>query len=517
MTTIALEVIASMIKLGDLGPIYRGEFRKEHCTDAGAETLFDFLSQYRRITDGHGRVPSMSVINERFPHLTLPETSEVIDLPGLVYEARVYKTKLRIQALTDKMVTALEAVDPVSELRVVRSEFDEIMKEASSSRDMSFAEVAMDILADYEAKDILKQGIDWPWPSLNRATSGMHRGEFYIVAGRPKSRKTFVALFIAAFLFRVCKLRVLFISPEMPARQVMLRFMAFIAEVHYSNFKRGELDAHEEEELYNIVIALSDLLNGIVTSMEEDHGAFIADTSDIVAPGSQGTFIVSKATGQTVSFIESKIKEHQPDVVVVDSFYRLGAIGSKGYDSDWKVVTNVSRQLKDLAMEHNVVLIGTHQLNRGADQSIGSLANLGYSDAFAQDCDLALRVITAKRKAGDRSALYVLGGRETDCDGVIIHNEPCNNFSEIEPITPSNRQKVLEMLQTEGAEDAKTEGQQAKSSGRAPGNLKALKQAKINKGAVNTGLPAGRVVSTPIRPEEISDNGEDEPDDTEDQ
>lgn len=511
MSTIALEAIAGMIKLGDLGPIHRGEFRKEHCPDAGSETLFDFLVNYRRITDGNGRVPSFAVINERFPHLTLPEPAEIVDLPGLVYEARVYKTKLRIQTLTDKLVSALDAADPIGELRTVRVEFDEIMKDASSSQDMSFKDVALDILDDYMAKDILKQGIDWPWASLNGATSGMHRGEFYIIAGRPKSRKTFVALFIASFLVRVCKLRVLFISPEMPAKQVMLRFIAFTAGVHYSAFKKGELDETEEYELYNIIIALSNAMNGVIEEMDENSSTFVSDVSYDNA--SEGAFIVSKATGQPVTYIESKIKEHNPDVVIVDSFYRLNAAGAKSYDSDWKAVTNVSRALKDMAMEHMVVLIGTHQLNRDAEDKVGSLANLGYTDAFAQDCDLALRVITAKRKAGDRSALYVLGGRETDCEGVIIHNEPCNNFEEIEAITPGSRKKLLDMLVTEEDVEKAAEDEEKKAAAER-GQPKNVKSNIINKFGnkpkampKNTGLPASADVSV-IRPGDISEESE---------
>lgn len=503
MSTIALEVIAGMIKLGDLGPIHRGEFRKEHCTDAGSESLYEFLANYRRITDGNGRVPSMSVIQERFPHLSLPEPAEQVDLQGLVYEARVFKTKLRIQTLADKLVGAMESMDPLNDLRTVRMEFDEIMKDASSSKDMSFKDVAMDILSDYEAKDILKQGMAWPWEALNSATSGMHRGEFYIIAGRPKSRKTFVALFIAAFLVRVCKLRVLFISPEMPAKQVMLRFMAFLAEVHYSNFKKGQLSPSEEYELYDIIMYLHDAMNGIVETMNEETSEFVQDSGPRSAPA-EGAFIVSKATGQPVTYIESKIKEHHPDAVVVDSFYRLGLTGTRNYDSDWKVITGVSRHLKDIAMEHNVVLIGTHQLNREAEKEVGSLANLGYSDAFAQDCDLAIRVITAKRKAGDRSALYILGGRETDCEGVIIHNEPCNNFSQIEAITPGSRRKLLDMLSSEeDLEKAADEQKRPAGSGQ-PKNLRERLKAAAPKAPASTGFPEAKIATSPIRPEQIS-------------
>lgn len=513
MSTIALELIAAMIKVGDIGPIHRGEFRKEHCTDAGSESLYDFLAHYRQITDGQGHVPAMSVIQERFHHINLPETAEVIDLPALVYEARAYRTKLRVQALIEKMGTAIEAIDPISELRVARTEFDEIMKDAASSRDMDFHQSAFEILEDYSNKRILKQGIPWPWKSLNESTQGLHAGEFYIISGRPKSRKTFVALYIAAYLMRYHKMRILFISPEMPPRQIMLRFMAFLAEVHYSQFKKGELNEVEEQMLFDIIGMFIDELQG---SLDPDFTSYTDEPSAIQAPGSQGAFIVTKATGQPVTFIEAKIKEHRPHIVIVDSFYRLGVTGTRTYDSDWKVVTSVSRLLKDMAMEHEVALIGTHQLNREAEEKVGSLANLGYSDAIAQDCDMAIRVITAKRKLGDRSALYVLGGRETECEGVIIHNEPCNNFGEIEPILPGTKRKLLEMLASE--EDAEKMAEKEASDAEAakrgqPKNFgnrtKSAMKKKIDGNPGLTPMPAL------IRPDELKGGATEEAEDEE--
>lgn len=493
MSTIALEAIASMIKSGDLGPIHRGEFRREHCPDAGSETLFDFLSQYRQITGGVGHVPAMSVIRDRFPHISLPEIAETPDVDALVYESRLYRTKLNIQSLTESMVSALDAIDPITELRQVRVKFDEYMKDAMPSRDLSFTDCALDILEDYRGKMILKEGIHWPWPSLHRATQGMHGGEFYIISGRPKSRKTFVSLFIAAYLVKVFKLRVLFISPEMMPRQVMLRFMAFVAEVHYGNFKKGELVAHEEEQLFEMISMMYDVMTGVLVDTDEDVMAY-NNTDPEASPKGQGAFIVAKATGQPVSYIESKIKEHRPHVVIVDSFYRLGVAGGQKYDSDWKVLTAVSRMLKDMAMEHNVPLIGTHQLNRAADDKVGSLSNLGYADAIAQDCDLAFRVITAKKKTGDVSALYMLGARETNCEGVMIYNEPCSNYAEIEEIGPGSKNKLLKMLSEED-EDEKLEeaaqGDKKKGAGGtgAPSNYKAIERATNAKKAIGAKLP----------------------------
>ena len=506
MSTIALELIAAMLRLGDLGPIHRGEFRREHCTDAGSESLFDFLARYRQITDGNGHVPAMSVVHDRFPHIMLPETAATIDLDALVYEARNYKVKMQIQSLSDALVGAIDAADPITELRRVRQEFDEIMKGAASSRDLSFAEAAMEILDDYSAKNILKKGVPWPWETMTAATQGLHGGEFYIIAGRPKSRKTFVALYVAAFLVKHFKLRVLFISPEMGNRQVMIRFMAFLGVVPYAPFKSGELSPEDEDRLFQTIAEVRDVQLGLISpEFDLDHrdGSFeIPD--DGIAANALGAFIVTKASGQPVGFVEAKIKEHRPHVVIVDSFYRLGVTGGKSYDADWKVITTVSRNLKDIAMEHDVVVLGTHQLNREADDKVGGLANLGYSDAIGQDCDMAIRVITAKRSTGDKSALVILGARETPIDGVIIHNEPCNNFSEIEPITPANKKKLLTMLCDEDQEAKMEEQEQA---ARAPG---AGAPPNAKRGYVRAGgptrapaVPANTGIIQTITPEDL--------------
>lgn len=513
MSTIALEAIAAMIKVGDLGPIHRGEFRREHCTDAGSETLFDFLSQYRQISQGMGHIPAISVIYDRFPHISLPETSENPDISGLVHECRVYKMKISIQALAERLVGAVDAVDPLLELREVRAEFDNVLKDVGSTRDLSFEDCALEILDDYNLKQLLKSGIPWPWKTMTEATQGIHPGEFYIIAGRPKSRKTFVALYIAAYLVKAFRLRVLFISPEMMPRQVMLRFIAFIAEVHYAEFKKGELDEVEEEQLYELVSMVHDMMTGLLE--DEGDNAKYEETDLTASPRGRGAFIVTKATGQPVSFIESKIKEHRPHVVFVDSFYRLGSGTGQKYDADWKAVTSTSRLLKDLCTEHEVPLIGTHQLNREADEKVGGLSNLGYADAIGQDCDLAIRVITAKRTKGDFSALYMLGARETSIEGVIIHNEPCSNFTEIEPITAQMHKRLLEMLSHEDTEEKLAEAQEAATKAKkgpnagAPGNLRNMaNKSQASIGHVRTKFGAPKAVEVDVEapdPNEVAD------------
>jgi replicative DNA helicase len=168
-------------------------------------------------------------------------------------------------------------------------------------------------------------------------------------------------------------------------------------------------------------------------------------------PGLIPSLDIVQSTGKTVSWMVSQIEMHEPDIVVSDSFYRQAA-EDKRHDGDWRGITSVSRALKDAAMDTNVVMIGTHQMNRGAEEKVGTLSNMALADAVGQDADLIMRVVTGKIEGHDRSALLVLGGREVPFDGIMINNKPCYDFTEIGEIT--DRRQVMELL-GEQDEDSK--------------------------------------------------------------
>lgn len=479
MAAAELELIAALLNVGDLAPIHSGAFRVEHCLTNEGKALHHFLSSYKYVTEGAGRVPTRNVILERFDTLAhdLPEITATPDVGALLHEVHIASMRSKLSDFALEIAETANAVDPMGEIVTIRRKLDQITAEISPDRYYGFDTHLDEVLENYATGMILPYGIPWFWPGLQDATRGMQRGEFIILSGRPKTRKTFVALkaLVHAFLLGY---RILVFTPEMHPMQILLRAAAMAANLRYDPFKKGQLNHDELEALIELVEEY-----GNPRFAMDQEGEFQAEYGDDRAQA-RAMFRILKATNRPVSYIENKIEEMKPDVVFVDSFYRLAGDNSRKSDSDHKVMTSISRDLKDMASEHEVVVLGTHQINREGSKKVGSLDNLAYADAFGQDADMVLRVITNKREdEPDLSALVVLGGRETTIDGVLIHNEPCSDFDEIGIIT--DLKKVMAMLQQEEADqegdepaDDAEEAKQQKRNQRFSSSLKRLKRKK---------------------------------------
>jgi len=373
------------------------------------------------------------------------------DLAALAYEARMEKVRYELRSAADNLQTISEMSEPLPELAKLQRHLDHATLEVSSGEDMSYSNSISDIVADYDNQELLPNGMAWPWPTLTTATRGIHSEEFIVVCGRPKSRKTFIALHIGAWAFKNLGSRVLFISPEMPTRQIMLRWAATVSKLRYSEFKNAELDEEEEKRLIADARKYRHPLPQIKGGPDDEYSS-AANTSEDVPLGTEPLFVVCKGTGKGVGFVSSKIEQYRPDICIVDSFYRLKGEDTGRHEADWKVVTGISRALKDCASNEGVAVLGTHQLNRLAEDKVGSLSNLALADAIGQDADLIGRVITSRRKRGpDKSAFVILGGRETPIEGVMINNVPCCDYRETKEIT--KHKEIEELLRKEQEED----------------------------------------------------------------
>lgn len=446
-----LALLARMLKDSNFAPITRGDVTDTDFLTDGGRLVYQFVANYRHTTQGAARWPSLDIVRERFKDtdIELPEPTGERDAARLVFEVSDRRARKEIADLAEYL--DLSSADFTSDtLAAIQGAIDtlkRIQNRAGVSSQMDLSGELSSILVDYACGDILTNGAPWPWPSLTVATKGLHAKEFVVIAGRPKSRKTFVALSVAAHAMLTTGARVLFVSPEMPGRQILLRLVAFLASIRYTEFKDAKLN---EDELARFISVAETFLR--VSGQDDDkYTAHLASHLPNMPEGAMPAFIVVEGTNKPVSWIEAQIEVHQPDIVIVDSFYRLSTAGGKKSDADWKVVTQISRALKDMAMTTGVALIGTHQMNRESEGKVGSIGNMALADAIGQDADLIIRVITGKMNGEDRSALYVLGGREAPFDGVIINNKPCWDYSEICPI--ENIKQVEELLKREDEVD----------------------------------------------------------------
>jgi len=71
-------------------------------------------------------------------------------------------------------------------------------------------------------------------------------------------------------------------------------------------------------------------------------------------------------------------------------------------------VTNLTRDIKQLAMRKQVPIIVTSQLNRGSSKRRASLANMAYSDSIGMDADVVIALFQDEALRDDDKMLVKL-------------------------------------------------------------------------------------------------------------
>lgn len=469
---IELQLLTTMLEQQNFTPLIKGEIVEDHFSHPDAQSLFHFIATYRHTTGGAAKFPTLSIVKNRFEGsgVQIPDPELGAELSALVYETQLQKLRGDIQGVSIELDELSVSGDPVDGLMEYASTIRQLASNIHPTEHISVKNSVMGVVEDYDEGNIRPEGVPYVWPTMQQHLKGMHSGEFYVFAGRPKSRKTFTVLCAMVHAFMEHGQRVLIITPEMPPRQILLRVLSFMAKLRYSEFKDSELNDDELQRFIEVAETFGAKTkwnkDSIVNEETEDDDAYamrLNSHMDIPEGHLPPSLDIVQGTGKSVAWIEGQIEIYNPDIVFVDSFYRLKPEGGRKNDSEWRAITGVSRSMKDMAMERKVAVVGTYQMNRAAEDKIGSLANLALADAIGQDADLICRVITGQINGEDHSALVVLGGREAPFDGVLIKNKPCFDFSEVCPIT--NFQIVKDLMIRED-EEAKEEAKRKKGKGK---------------------------------------------------
>ena len=225
--------------------------------------------------------------------------------------------------------------------------------------------------------DLMGEWNDWvedepdiiltPWVKVNDILSGgLHKGRLYIFAGRPGQGKSVSALNIVADACgRQDKSGIVF-SLEMPKIEVMSRLLASGANVNFQQIIRREMR--------------QDTVERIQQYYKQHLGMrlYVEDRSNL-----------------TIEQIAAQARAiNDLDMVVVDYVGLVKASDRKVKRNE--AVAHVSRTLKVLAKELNVVVVLAAQLNRQSiDPKTGKaripvLADLGESGALEADADAVL-------------------------------------------------------------------------------------------------------------------------------
>jgi len=213
------------------------------------------------------------------------------------------------------------------------------------------------------------RGISTGIYGLDKITNGLQNSDLILVAGRPGSGKTSLAMNIINYAAIHGRKKCAIFSLEMPKIQLAQRSLCSVAYVSMEKALKGELSVKDWKALWSAKEKLA-------------TSSIYADDNSLNTPMD----ILSKCR---------KLKrEHGLDLIMID-YLQLMSGNGKTAESRQQEVSNMSRNLKIAAKELDVPIILLSQLSRGVEARADHrpmLSDLRESGAIEQDADIVIFV-----------------------------------------------------------------------------------------------------------------------------
>jgi replicative DNA helicase len=215
-------------------------------------------------------------------------------------------------------------------------------------------------------------GLATGFTEFDRMTSGLQKGELFILAARPSMGKTALAVNMAQEAAVKHGAVVAVFSLEMSKESLLRRMLASQAWVDQRKLQTGFLGRDDQNKLQK---ALEDLV---------ESRLFIDDTAGI-------SLAEMRAKARRL-----RQNAGQLDLIMVDYLQLMSASlpssGGRNYENRTQEVSAISRGLKALAKEMNVPVMALSQLSRASerrgDDKRPLLSDLRESGSIEQDADV---------------------------------------------------------------------------------------------------------------------------------
>lgn len=299
---------------------------------------------------------------------------------------------------------------------------DKLGKDIRSIQDI-LPEVQKNMEALAESKTDFT-GIRTGYYDFDNMTRGLQKKQVIIVAGRPGCGKSAFALNVALNAAIKNKNSIAFFSLEMGVEEIAKRMFGCVGKIDGDVLKTGKLKNNDWKKWNEAMSELSDT-----------------------------KFFIDDSGGLTVSEIRRKCRKLKNsdtglDLIVID-YLQLLSSSSKYAGQRVQEVSEISRDIKKLAMELDVPVIALAQLSRSVEQrkdgdKTPKLSDLRESGSIEQDADIVLflhsdeygkydgninrkiKLIIAKHRAGQTGAVDLIFKMNTGSFDNYINKEDEN-------------------------------------------------------------------------------------------
>lgn len=307
----------------------------------------------------------------------LTEVIDSVATPANInYYINIIFEKFILRTLINKSSNIIEeCYDESEDLNSIVENAEKSILEVNSGRMVKEIKPIQEILvkAQQELEFLAKNGGDVTgvptgFYDLDKRTTGFHGNELIIIAGRPGMGKSALAINMATNMAVNYKKSVALFNLEMGSTQIVNRMLSSVGQINSQKLRTGKLD-HTDWKKYNETLSL------------------LADTK----------FYIDDTPGITVSEIRSKCRRLKNsdkglDCIIID-YLQLISSSNKYSGQRTNEVSEISRDLKKLAMELEVPVIALAQLSRGVEQREDKrplMSDLKESGSIEQDADIVM-------------------------------------------------------------------------------------------------------------------------------
>lgn len=370
-----------------------------------------------------GKPVDMVTLNDHLKKKNVPEEisnpvfiGEIISAVPTSANARQYAQIVQDKSVLRKLIKLCEDTEKNSFL--ASEDVDNILEEAeqsifklvqskSGSSDFTpISKIVINVINEIEEAARNKgkvTGLSTGFIDLDNMLTGLHGGEFILVAARPAMGKTAFVLNIAHDLAVVHNVPVALFSLEMSKEQLVSRMIAIDAMVDSKSMKLGNLS--------------------------DDDWDKVIESTEVIA---KAPLYIEDNSAVTVSDLRSKCRKlkqnHNIGIIILDYLQLMST--TRKVESRQQFIAEVSRAMKTMARELNIPVIALSQLSRAVDSRPDHkpvLSDLRESGSIEQDADVVMfiyrdeyynpdtttkpgtaEVIVAKQRSGETGSVDLI-------------------------------------------------------------------------------------------------------------
>lgn len=334
---------------------------------------------------------------------------------------------LRAEAQQVRTQENLETLLEKAEKSLTELTFNEIEQDTTAALDETMKVVLHKMERSCQTHSLVT-GVPFGITQLDSNTTGAQAGDLIILAARPSMGKTALSLVFAKSALESVDKPIQYYSLEMPADQILARFLAMDSRVSASKIRQSTL-------------------------MEDEDWARFSQSMHYIQHNWANRLLIDDSSYLTPQLLRSRVRRNmrkygKPSLIIVDYLQLMSVPEFKNGQNRHLEISEISRSLKKLAKEIDCPVVALSQLNRNLEQRADKRplnSDLRESGSLEQDADLLLFIYRDEVYHNDselRGIAEIIIGKQRNGPIGTVFSRFQGEFSLFETISDTEYEKL---------------------------------------------------------------------------